>query len=126
MTARRQRTPAEWVTFAVAVLILSALIGTIVVEARQSDEPPRPVAFVERSDRVAGRYQVTVEVRNEGDLAAAAVQVVASLEVDGDTTEADQVIDFLAGGGDETLVFFFADNPDDGEFTVEVTGFTVP
>lgn len=126
MSDKRERTAAEWVTFAVAVLILLAVIGAIAVEAMSSDDPARPVASVETTERVGERYEVTVTIENRGDLAAEQVQVLASLDVDGETSEGDQVVDFLAGGDEEELVFYFDDDPDDGELTVEVTGFTVP
>jgi uncharacterized protein (TIGR02588 family) len=122
----RTRTSAEWVTFGVAVLILLALIGAILTEARQSHDPARPVASVEKTKRVGDRYEVSVTVENRGDLAASAVQVLASLEVDGETTEGDQTIDFLAGDDEEDLVFYFSEDPRDGKLSVDVTGFTVP
>lgn len=122
----RKRSAPEWVTFAVAVAILVGLIGAILVEAREDHDPARPVASVERTQRAGERYEVTVTVENRGDLAASAVQVLASLEVDGETTEGDQTIDFLAGDDEQDLVFYFTDDPDDGKLSVEVTGFTVP
>ena len=36
------------------------------------------------------------------------------------------MIDFLAGGEEEELVFIFEDDPADGELTVAVSGFGVP
>ena len=71
-------------------------------------------------------HVVDVDVSNGGDLTASDVQVSASLIVDGETTEGDQTIDFLAGGEVEELVFVFADDPADGELTVAVTSFGVP
>ncbi|MDP1793898.1 MAG: hypothetical protein Q8K63_07140 [Acidimicrobiales bacterium] len=126
MSERRERTSAEWVTFAVAALVLLTMIGLIAREAVKSDAPPRPVATIGPTKQVGERYEVSVSVKNRGDLAAEQVQVLASLEVDGETTEGDQVVDFLAGGDEEELVFYFDDDPDDGELTVDVTGFTVP
>lgn len=119
---RPKRTSAEWTTFGVAVAILLVVMGAILVEALQSHDKAQPVATVERTERVGESFHVRVLVENKGDLAASNVQVVASL----DDTEGDQVVDFLAGGDDEELVFVFADDPSDGEFAVEVTGFTVP
>ncbi len=123
---RAPRTAAEWVTFAVSLVVLSLLIGAMLVEAQQSDEPPRPVARITTTKHMGDQFQVTVKVENKGDLAAEAVQVVASLEIDGETTEGDQVVDFLAGDDEAELVFVFGDDPDDGKLTAEVTGFTVP
>ncbi len=126
MSERRERTSAEWITFAVAVVVLLLVIGAIAMEAVQSKDPARPVAVVEQTERVGERYEVRVSVENRGDLAASNVQVLASLELDGETTEGDQVVDFLAGDDEEELVFVFEDDPSSGELSVEVTGFTVP
>jgi uncharacterized protein (TIGR02588 family) len=46
--------------------------------------------------------------------------------IDGESTEGDQSIDFLAGGETEDLVFVFDDAPSDGELTVAVSGYGVP
>lgn len=126
MSERPARTAAEWTTFAVAVLILLAVMGAIVTEALRDHDDARPVASVGRTHRIGDQYQVEVTVANRGDKAASAVQVIASLEIDGETTEAEQSIDFLAGDGEESLVFVFADDPDDGELTVDVGSFALP
>ena len=123
---RPPRTAAEWITFAVSVAVLLAVIGAIVVEASRENRPARPVAVVGETTRRGEQFHVAVTVENRGDEAAAAVMVVASLEVDGETSDSDQSIDFLAGDDEEDLVFVFADDPDDGELTVEVASFSEP
>jgi len=123
---RDPRTPAEWVTLACSLAVLAALVGLILVQLGADQEPAAPVAGVERVRTVGRAHHVEVTVRNEGDDTAADVQVLASLEVGGETTEADQVIDFLAGDEEEDLVFVFRDDPAEGELTVEVAGFAVP
>lgn len=117
-----KRSTPEWTTFGVAVAILLLIMGGILAEALQTHEDAQPVAVVARTTHLGDQYQVHVTVENKGDKAASNVQVVASL----DDTEGDQVVDFLAGGDSEELVFVFADDPAEGEFTVDVTGFTVP
>lgn len=117
-----KRTSAEWTTFGVAVAILLVMMGAILAEALQTHDDAQPVAVVGQTTHIGDQYQVQVTVENKGDKAASNVQVVASL---GDT-EGDQVVDFLAGGDDEELIFVFNDDPSAGELEVEVTGFTVP
>jgi uncharacterized protein (TIGR02588 family) len=126
VSERPARTSAEWTTFAVAVVVLLAVMAAIVVEAVRDHDPARPVADVTRTERVGDDFHVAVTLENRGDRAAANVQVVASLEVNGETTEGDQVVDFLAGGDEEELVFVFADDPDDGKLSVDVAGFSNP
>jgi uncharacterized protein (TIGR02588 family) len=121
------RSTAEWTTFAGSCLVLLAVIALIGV---QMLEPPSAAApAVTSSDdpvAIGGQHQVSVEVTNEGDETAADVQVVAELTLGGETTTADQTIDFLAGSEVTDLVFVFADDPMEGELTIEVTGFAVP
>lgn len=127
MSSRRSRTSAEWATFAVSCAVLLTLVALIVVQASHDRNEAAPVA--RRSGQVraeAGQYFVPVEVTNEGDTTAANVQVRATLVVDGEESEGDQTIDFLAGHETENLVFSFEDAPADGELTVTVTGFSVP
>lgn len=123
---RPPRSVAEWTTFVVAVAILVGLAGLIISEARSTNLPAEPVAHVGVTRRVRDQWHVTVTVENRGRLAAEQVQVVASLERDGETTEGDQVVDFLAGKDEAELVFVFQDDPRDGELSADVTGFSVP
>lgn len=127
MTEREKRTSAEWVTFAVACAIVAGLVGLIGVELRRGDDPPALAARRSGPVReVEGKFNVPVEVRNDGQLTAANVQVTASLTVDGAVAESDQVIDFLAGGETETVVFVFTDDPDSGQLEVEVASYAEP
>lgn len=121
------RTSAEWVTFGVSLAVLLVVIGLVVVQLRSEQTDAAPEAHRVGAVRVVGgQHLVDVTVTNEGDQTAANVQVGASLVVDGETVEADQTIDFLAGHETEDLVFVFDDAPSDGELTVAVTGFAVP
>lgn len=126
MSEREPLNPAERVTLACSLLVLAVLVGLIVAQLLAPRTPAEPVVRVEGTERRSDLHHVEVAVTNEGDKTAANVQVRAELSVDGQVTESDQVIDFLAGGAVEDLVFVFDDDPDDGELTVEVGGFTVP
>lgn len=126
MSEREPLNPAERVTLACSLLVLAVLVGLIVAQLLAPRTPAEPVVRVEETERRGDLHHVEVAVTNEGDKTAANVQVRAELSVDGQVTESDQVIDFLAGGAVEDLVFVFDDDPDDGELTVEVGGFTVP
>lgn len=127
MNTRDKRSAAEWVTFAVACAVVLTLVGLIVVEMGKGDDPP--VLDARRAGairEVDGKFSVAVEVRNGGQLTAANVQVTASLTIDGEAAESDQVVDFLAGGETETLVFLFADDPDDGQLEIDVASYAEP
>jgi uncharacterized protein (TIGR02588 family) len=127
VSQREARTSAEWVTLAISVAILLVVVSLEAVQLRSEHSDPAPEAHrVGRERVVGGQHFVEVAVTNEGDATAANVQVSASLVIDGETTEGDQTIDFLAGHETEDLVFVFDDSPSDGELTVAVTGFAVP
>ncbi len=117
----------EWITFAVACLILAAVAGLIAVQSFGPSRPAAPVAEQAGSTRSQnGRFFVPVDVTNHGDETAAEVQVLAELTIDGDVTSGDQVIDFLAGGEVMHLVFSFDSDPAGGELALRVTGFSEP
>jgi uncharacterized protein (TIGR02588 family) len=121
-----ERPPLEWVTFGVAVAVILAVVGLIAIEIPQSERPPAPVAEagipVERDER----FVVPVVVENRGESTAENVQVLATLTIDGEDHEGDQVIDFLSGGEREDLEFVFDDDPGEGELEVRVTGYARP
>lgn len=124
---RQPRTHAEWVALIGSCVVLGTLVLLIVAQLLGSQDAPAPTVHAIGTSRLVGDlHHVEVTVRNDGDKTAEAVQVVAELLIDGEATEGDQVIDFLAGGEEVDLVFVFADDPDDGELTAEVAGFTIP
>lgn len=123
---RGPRTGAEWVTFAVACAILAAL-AVVIIARTGDDDPAEPIAAQSGEiTRSAAGFEVPVEVRNIGGLTASEVQVRAELTIDGEATEVDQLIDFLAGDDMEDVTFIFEDDPADGELVVGVTGYSTP
>lgn len=121
------RTLPEWITFGIATAIILALVAILGSEVVGPTAPAAPEASIAGGiEERAGAFHVPVEVVNRGDHAAAQVAVVAKLEIDGKTIEADQTIDFLAGGEEERLLFVFDDDPSDGRLTVRVSGYAKP
>jgi uncharacterized protein (TIGR02588 family) len=127
MSRRERRTAAEWVTFAFSCLVLTVVVGLVTSQLFGSEDPAAPaVTETGPVESVEGQFHVRVTVDNGGDETAVNVQVTAELTIGDDTTTGDQVIDFLAGGETEELVFVFADDPSTGELVVEVTSFGEP
>lgn len=120
------RSPVEWVTFAVAVVIIGIVVALVAVEIPKSKTPPAPVAEPGVIEARGDRYVVPVIVRNQGQRTATDVQVRATLTVDGEEHEGDQLVDFLSGGESEEVEFVFEDDPTDGELEVRVTGYGLP
>ncbi|MGB3409839.1 MAG: CARDB domain-containing protein [Microthrixaceae bacterium] len=123
---KSERTRAEYVTLAACIAVVAVVVGLILLQLPNEDGPPAPVTNVDGVAKVGDDFHVSVTVSNDGGGTAANVQVNASLDVDGEVTEADQTIDFLASDDEEELVFVFADDPDSGELTVAVGGFAIP
>jgi len=123
---RGRRAPAEWWSFGIALAILVVVVVGLAVQIG-GEAPAHPVVAigiaVERPD---GTFEVPVEVRNDGDRAAAEVQVSAQLVTpDGEQT-GDQIIDFLGAGEVQSLVFVFTTDPQAGTFSLGVTSFARP
>jgi uncharacterized protein (TIGR02588 family) len=124
---RPQRTGAEWVTFAIALVLVGVVVVLIILEIPGSKRPPSPQVKVGEVVERGEQFVAPVEVTNEGERTAENVQVSATLTIDGEeVATADQSLDFLAAGETQTLEFTFADDPADGELEVEVTGYLVP
>jgi uncharacterized protein (TIGR02588 family) len=126
VSKRPARSTAEWTTFAASAVIIAGIAALIAVSAAQHRDPAQPVAtIVGEPVAVGGRFHVAVTVENLGDRTAEAVQVIASADIGAERIESDQVVDFLAGGDAEDLVFVFDGDPGDTA-AATVAGFTVP
>jgi uncharacterized protein (TIGR02588 family) len=120
------RSPAEWVTFVVALVVIGIVVALVAVEIPRSKAPPAPVAEPGTIEARGDRFVVPVVVENRGGRTATDVQVRATLTVDGEEHEGDQLVDFLSGGESEELEFVFEDDPTEGVLEVRVTGYGLP
>jgi len=117
------------VSFAVASVIVLALVGLLMV--RWVDGPLDPPAFEVLTDGGArtdrGQHFVVAKVENTGDETAENVEVVAELTLDGELVEeGQQMIDFLSGGEVEEITFVFVEDPRRGHVDVRVVSYGVP
>ena len=124
---RATRSGPEWIILGASASILAVVVGVLVVLAFRTAAPASPAADTPGPARQVGeQFLVPINIVNHGDLAAAEVQVVAELTIDGATSSGDQVVDFLGGGESQELTFVFADDPADGELVISVTGYAEP
>jgi len=124
-----KRTLAERVTFGIATLILTAVVGLVVYNwLTQKDQPP--VVSVTRQSGIRqaqGQYYVPFAIANTGGKTAESVQVVAELRIDGKVEETgEQQIDFLSGGETEEGAFVFSRDPRQGELRLRVASYKLP
>ncbi len=126
---RKKRSPTEWVTFSIALLILASIVGLVLYSWLKVGEHP-PVLEIEHSGNVRqvdGNFYVPFTITNKGGETADAVQVTAELRINGEVKESgEQQIDFLAGGEAEEGVFLFSRNPQNGELILRVASYQKP
>lgn len=126
-TQRPPRSQAEWIAFGVACAVLLAVAGSIAWIWTESDDPPSITAEVVEQRTEGPDTYYTVEIRNDGDETAEAVQVQAEVTAGGESVaDGEQIVDFLSGGESEEVVFVFSDVPPDAEMEPRIASFSVP
>ncbi|MEB3830720.1 TIGR02588 family protein [Phormidium sp. CCY1219] len=123
------RSPAEWVTFAIGLVILGISIVLVGYDWTNHRENP-PVISVKQSGEVRaynGQFYVPFTVKNEGGETAAAVRAIAELKIDGEIEEKGELeIDFLSQDETESGAFIFTQNPDDGQLVLRISSYKLP
>ena len=126
---QQKRTPAEWVTFAIACSILSILIGLVLYNWLTKKHEP-PIISVTRNTPIRetqGQFYVPFTVTNTGGETAESVQIIAELRVNGEVLESgDQQIDFLSSGETQEGAFIFSRNPSQGQLIVRSSSYKLP
>lgn len=118
----------EWATGLIATVMILAMIGWLLFEAATTrDRPPQLSAKVLEVAPLSSGWRVMIEVRNDGDQAAAAVDVKATL-TEGDATveEAQTTFDYVAAGSTSRGGLIFKQDPSSFGLEVVPTGFTEP
>jgi uncharacterized protein (TIGR02588 family) len=123
------RSPAEGITFSIALLILASIIGLVIYKwFTQKNQPP--VLSVTRPSeirQVPGQFYVPFAITNTGGETVESVQVIAELRINGEVEESgEQQIDFLASGEKEEGAFVFSRDPRQGELVMRVASYKLP
>ncbi|NET90624.1 MAG: TIGR02588 family protein [Kamptonema sp. SIO1D9] len=125
-----QRSPAEWVTFTIALVIVGAIASLVVYRwiTGENEPPVLSVAIEQKEIRSAqGQYYVPFSVTNIGGSTAESVEVVAQLRVEGKIEEnGEQQIEFLSSGEVQKGAFVFSRDPNEGELIVRVASYKLP
>lgn len=123
------RSPAEWVTFAVAALVVLTIAGLVVYDWLSGPRTPPTIELRQDGEIRAegGQFYVPFTVTNSGGNTAEAVQLIAELSVGGEVVEeGEQQIDFLAGRETREGAFVFGRDPQEGELLLRVASFQEP
>lgn len=125
-----KRTPAEWTTLAIVLLILAGLIGSLLWNARQ---PANAVTSFEVQveqaaiEERAGRFYVPLRVRNAGAATAEDVIVLVELSRGEETIEqAELTFRFVSGGEEANGVAVFIEDPRASTLQAGVTSYLIP
>ncbi|MGF1481899.1 MAG: TIGR02588 family protein [Cyanophyceae cyanobacterium] len=123
----KRRSFAEWVSFGVAVVILSVIVGLVSYIWLFQDHQP-PILQVSSSEvrQASGQYYVPFSVTNTGGETAESVQIVAELAVNGVIETGEQQIDFLSRNESEEGAFIFSRDPRQGNLTIRVASYRLP
>ncbi|MFN6570499.1 TIGR02588 family protein [Dendronalium sp. ChiSLP03b] len=123
-----ERSPAEWVTFSTASLILAVIVGLVIYTWLEDKHEPPVLSVTNKSVReIEGQFYVPFEVINTGGETAESVQIVAELQIDDKVAETgEQQIDFLSRGEKEEGAFVFSKNPRQGKLTLRVSSYKSP
>lgn len=126
---RPPRSPAEWLTFSIALLILTSVVGLVGYQWITQKHEPAVLSVTRKNEiqRSPGQFYVPFSVTNSGGETAELVQVIAELRINGKVEETgEQQIDFLSSGETEEGAFVFSRNPSEGEVVVRVASYKLP
>jgi uncharacterized protein (TIGR02588 family) len=118
----------EWVTFAIASLIVLSIVGLVLWTGFTQDDRP-PILSIAGSEvrEARGQFYVPFKVTNIGGGTAESVQVIGEFRSNGEVLESgEQQFDFLSGGETEEGAFIFSRNPQTGEIILRVASYKLP
>ena len=122
------RSTAEKISFVLASVILIAVLGAVgyLWWSDRNQDPPA-IEISSHIEPRQGKYYVPFTVVNTGGQTATTVQVFAELRINGELVEwGDQSVDFLSRQEEAEGAFIFVRDPNAGELTVRVAGYSMP
>lgn len=123
------RSPAEWVSFSIALFILGLVIALVLYSWKTRETGPAIISATTDSQirQVEEQFYVPFTVKNSGGETAESVEVVAEFSTNGEVEEVGtQQIDFLSGGETQSGAFILTRNPKEGELIIRVSGYRLP
>ncbi|HEY9828353.1 MAG TPA: TIGR02588 family protein [Stenomitos sp.] len=124
-----KRSLAEWITFGIAVAILSTVIGLVsyVWLGKERQPPVLSITYEKTIRKVDGQFYVPFILINKGGETVESVRVYAELVINSDFKEqSEQEIDFLSSGEVQEGAFIFSKNPQEGKLKLKVESYKLP
>lgn len=118
----------EQVTFAIAALIVAALVGLVLLSwVSQSNQPPMFSIQPQPLRESQGQYYLPFSITNQGGQTATSVQVIGELKLNGKVEETgEQQIDFLSGNETAEGAFIFSQDPRTAEVVIRAASYGLP
>jgi len=124
------RSPAEWVSFIIALFILITLVGLVAFRGLSAESQPPILSITLKQTeirQIERQFYVPFTVTNSGGKTAESVQVVAELTTaEGIQESGEQNINFLSSGEIEEGAFIFSYSPQAGDLKVRVASYKLP
>lgn len=120
---------AEWVSLAVASVLLIGVIGLVgfLWASDQQRQPPILQVTPSPLRQSQGEFYVPFEVTNVGGETAESVQVIAELQINGVTVESgEQILEFLSSQETAGGAFVFTRDPRLGTVKIRVASYQNP
>lgn len=117
----------EWIFGGIGLVLFVGALAVTILNGMTPDAPPSIVIRVEQSQAIGDRFRVEFEALNQGDEAAALVQLSAVLK-DGEALVESHIveIDLLPPNSSRRAGVFFSHDPDTLTLTVEATSYQRP
>jgi uncharacterized protein (TIGR02588 family) len=125
--ARDITPPLEWAAGAFGALVFCGMLGVLISTGLSgADNPPSISVDVERVVATENGYLLEFAAYNEGDVTAAAVEIVAELKAGGEMQERRARFDYLPPRSERRGGFFFETDPRQGDLRVYADGYNDP
>ncbi|MCA0355167.1 MAG: hypothetical protein LCH85_24500 [Chloroflexi bacterium] len=119
--SRETRSTAEWISLIISIGLLSCLVGLIGwLWVTEGDRPAQFRLELGQVRQVEQQFYLDLTVSNDGDRAAAAVEIVGSL----DDQQSNVTLDLLPGHAEQTVTLIFNSDPQLAK--IAVVGYSEP
>jgi uncharacterized protein (TIGR02588 family) len=117
----------EWVVGGLGAIIFFGMLTVLIATGMSSrDLPPSISVEVERVTSAEGGYVLEFTARNESDVTAADIAVVAELRAGEEMQRREARFDYLPPRSERQGGFFFESDPRQGALTLRAQGYNDP
>ncbi len=117
----------EWVTGAIAAMIVLAVIAWIGKDAlMDSDTSPKLTVNVLQTEKRGDGFQVSFEIQNDSSATASQVNIQGEIGAGSATERVETTLDYVPGHSKARGGMIFRQNPEGKSLVVRATSFSEP